>query len=151
MQVVEAIHIYLPNPILAQIELPELPQLLKVLNFDDFVIGGKEHLQLLQGAVLEAVQVLQLVLCDVKELEAGHSEEAPSEVLVIGRRFAEEGLKTVVAEPQDFELRQVAKAFETAHKVVGQVELSKLWAGILVKHVFEVAELARRKVKFSHL
>ena len=44
MQVVEAIHVDLPNPVLAQIELPELPQLLKVLNFDDFVVGGKEHL-----------------------------------------------------------------------------------------------------------
>ena len=115
MQVVEAIHVNLPNPILAQIELPELPQLLEVLNFDDFVVGGKEHLQLLQGAVLEAVQILQLILRDIKELEAGHSEEAPSEVLVIGRRFAEESLQTVIAEPQDFELWQVTKAFETAH------------------------------------
>ena len=33
MQVVEAIHVNLPNPVLAQVELPELPQLLKVLNF----------------------------------------------------------------------------------------------------------------------
>ena len=87
---------------------------------------------------------MQLILCDVKELEAGHSEETSSEVLVIWRRFAEEGLKAVIAETQDLELGQVAEAFETAHKVVGQVELTQLRASILIEHVFEVTELTRR-------
>lgn len=41
---VKAILVNLTDPVFAQVQLPQLPKLLQMLNFYDFVLRGKKHL-----------------------------------------------------------------------------------------------------------
>lgn len=65
---VEGIHIDLADPILAQIQLSELPELLQMLDFHDFIVACMEDLQLLQRAILQPIQILKLIAGYIKEL-----------------------------------------------------------------------------------
>jgi len=94
---VETVDIDLSDAVFAQIKLAQLPQFLQVLDFHDFVVCRVEDLQLFKGAVLQAVQVLQLIARDVKELKVGHSVETPFEVAVLLARLHEQGFDSVFA------------------------------------------------------
>ena len=73
MMWMETIHINLPDASLAQVELPQLPELLQLLNLHDLIIRRMEDFEFLQWAILKTIQVLQLVAGDVKEFKVGHS------------------------------------------------------------------------------
>ena len=146
---VETVDVDLADAILAEVKLAQLAELLEVLDLDDLVVGGMEDLQLLEGAVLETVEVLQLVAGDVEELQVWHAVEAALEVPVLDAWLHEEGLDLVLPELQDLELRQVAEASQRAHMVVGEVQLAQVWALTLIEHVLEVAQLARGEVQVS--
>lgn len=86
---VEGVDVDLSDAVLAQVKLTQLSQFFKVLDFDDFVIGGMEDFQVFERAVLKSVQVLQLVGGDVEEFEVGHPVETPFKVAILHSRFHE--------------------------------------------------------------
>ena len=63
-----------------------------------------EDFELLQRAILEAVEVLKLVAGDVEELEVGHALQPPLVPPVLRAMLDEQSLKSVVAQFQDLEL-----------------------------------------------
>ena len=69
----ETIHVNLPDTIFAQVELPQLPELLQVLDLHDLIIRSVEDFEFLQRAILKSIQVLQLVAGDIKEFKVRHS------------------------------------------------------------------------------
>ena len=97
MMRMEAIDIDLTNAILTQIELSKLLQLLKVLNLYDLVVRRVEDFEFLERTVLQAVEVLQLIAGDIKELKVGHALEAPLVATILGAMLNKERLNPVVA------------------------------------------------------
>ena len=57
----ETVDINLANTVFAQVELSQLPQFFEMLDFDNLIIGSMEDFQLLKRAVLQTIEVLQLV------------------------------------------------------------------------------------------
>lgn len=86
-----------------------------MLDFDNLIVSGKKHLQLLQRAILQAIQVLELVLCHVKQLKPWHPKQTSSKILIVRCWLAEESLQAVVSEAQDLQVWKVPKALQAAH------------------------------------
>ena len=97
----EAVDIDLTNAILTQIELSQLPQLLKVLNLHDLVVRRVEDFEFFERTVLQAVEVLELIAGDIKELKVGHALEAPLVATILSTMLNKERLNPVVAQFQD--------------------------------------------------
>ena len=85
--------IKLPDPVLAQIQLPQFFKLFEVVDLDYVVIGGIQDLQVLQWRVLQTVKIVQIIVGDVQNLQAWQAEQAFGVSIVI--RLAEKGLQTV--------------------------------------------------------
>ena len=97
----EAVDVDLTNAILTQIELSQLPQLLKVLNLHDLVVRRVEDFEFFERTVLQAVEVLELIAGDIKELKVGHALEAPLVATILSAMLNKERLNPVVAQFQD--------------------------------------------------
>ena len=69
-----------------------------------------EDFVLFQRAVLQSVEVLQLVTGDVEEFEIRHTVQASLKVAVLHSRLDEKSLDAVLAELENLELGQVAEA-----------------------------------------
>lgn len=97
----EAVDVDLTNAILTQIELSQLPQLLKVLNLHDLVVRRVEDFEFFERTVLQAVEVLELIAGDIKELKVGHALEASLVATILSAMLNKERLDPVVAKFQD--------------------------------------------------
>ena len=97
----EAVDVDLTNAILTQIELSQLPQLLKVLNLHDLVVRRVEDFEFFKRTVLQAVEVLELIAGDIKELKIGHALEASLIATILSTMLNKERLNPVVAQFQD--------------------------------------------------
>ena len=113
-----------------------------MFNLDNLIVRGVENFELLKRAVLEAVEVLQLVARNIEEFEIWHTIQASSCATIVRTMLHKERLDPVVTQLKNLELRQVTKATQRAHLVVGQVELTQIWALTLIKHVLKVSQLA---------
>ena len=93
----EAVDINLTNAILTQIELSQLPQLLKVLNLHNLVVRSVEDFEFLERTVLQAVEVLKLIAGDIKELKVGHALEATLVATILSAMLNKERLNPIIA------------------------------------------------------
>lgn len=93
----ETVNVNLSDSILAQVELPELPQFLKVLNLDNLIVWSVEYLQLFKRAVLEAIEVLQLITWHIKELQIWHTVKTAFKVSVLDSGLDEKRLNLILS------------------------------------------------------
>ena len=140
----EAVDVDLTNAILTQIELSQLPQLLKVLNLHDLVVRRVEDFEFFERTVLQAVKVLELIAGDIKELKIGHALEASLVATILSTMLNKERLNPVVAQFQDLKRGQITKATQGDHLVVAQVEISQIRPPGLIEHIIKVSQLASR-------
>ena len=122
-----------------------------MLDFYDFIICSKQHLELLQGTVLQPIQVLQCVLANIKQFQTRKPKEPSPKVLVFGSRLAEKRFDLVVSKPQNFQIWQKAKAFKRNHLIVRKIQISQVRTRTLVKHVLKVSEFTVAEVELSHI
>ena len=140
----EAVDVDLTNAILTQIELSQLPQLLKVLNLHDLVVRRVEDFEFFKRTVLQAVEVLELIAGDIKELKIGHALEASLIATILSTMLNKERLNPVVAQFQDLKRGQITKATQGDHLVVAQVKISQIRPPGLIEHIIKVSQLASR-------
>ena len=95
---VETIYINLANTILTQVKLSELPEFLQMFNLYDLVVRGVEYFELFQWAVLESVQVLELIARDVKELKVGHAVKTSLKVAILHARLDKESFNAILTQ-----------------------------------------------------
>ena len=93
----EAVDVDLTNAILTQIELSQLPQLLKMLNLHNLVVRRVEDFEFLERTVLQAVEVLELIAGDIKELKVGHALEATLVATILSAMLNKERLNPIIA------------------------------------------------------
>jgi hypothetical protein len=144
--VVETVGVDLPDPVLAEVQFPQLLELVEIVDLGDFVVGGVEDLEVLHRSEQEPVQIVQTVVAHVEHFQPVQAGEPPRVVLLVV--LAEERLQPVVLDLQNSQRWQVAEASQTGEEVVREVELAQVRAEISVEHFVEVSELAAGEVQF---
>lgn len=71
----ERIWVNLSDSILAQVQLSQLLVLLQVIDLGDFIIGSVKDFQVLHWSQLNTVEVVEVVVTDVKHFKSVETEE----------------------------------------------------------------------------
>ena len=134
----------LSDLVVRDIEVFELFEVLETVDFVDFVAGGFEHLELVEFAVLESVEIFEVVVGDVEDGE-GLAAVETFELVDVG--VVEERLDFVVLEDEDGEGGEVPEHFDGGEFVLGEVEFGEDREEALVEHVVEVFEAGVAQVQ----